>query len=182
MGTVRIYFDCETNGFHPPKYQVVEVGVVAIHESKEIARFASLVYASPEAIEIGKDAFKVNGIKPEDLATAPEASSVAASLQSWLQALLAIYPDATYHAFNNAFDFRKFLCAEPWNLDVARIGECVMKAAKEAMGLSKFPNLGEAAAHFSLKFEGEAHRALADTLMAAGIFEEIIRARKAVSV
>jgi len=181
VGTVRIYFDCETNGFYPPKYQVVEVGVIAIHESKEIARFSSLVYASPEAIEIGKDAFKVNGIKPEDLATAPEASGVAASLQAWLQALLAVYPDASYHAFNNAFDF-EFLCGTPWNLDRTRVGECVMKAAMAAMGTFRWPKLRAAAEYFKLQFEGEAHRAMIDTLMAAMIYEEIIRARKAVSV
>lgn len=185
MGTVatnaRIYLDVETTGLSPFDSQIIEVAAVLFADGVPTSRFESLVHASPEAIERGREALAINKVPPALLASAPPADTVAASLKAWLDAIDQLHPEATYHSFNADFDFR-FLRVAPWLLDQARVGECVMKASMEHMGWSRWPKLRAAAEFFKLEFEGEAHRAMADTLMAARIYEEIIRARKAVSV
>ena len=172
-----IYADVETTGFSSEADQIVEVGLSVIHDAQEIGSFSSLVFASEEAIAAGEEALKANGIDPDLLRDAPPRDQVAEEMWNFLRPILVAFPDLSFHSFNVGFD-RRFLAHNPWSIPRERWGECVMDASMRAMGLSRFPRLGDAIEFFKLKFEGEAHRALPDARMAARVHREILRARE----
>ncbi len=181
LSNEAIITDVETLGFNAEKAQVVEIGLSVLDgEEKEIAAFSSLVFADDAAIEAGKDALDANKIDPDQIRTAPRIELVAAAMWDFLRPIYSAYPGILIHSFNVPFD-RRFLVRDPWMLLAEYWGECIMDASKKAMGTSKFPSLDRAIEHFGLKFEGDAHRALPDARMAAKVYSQINRARKAIS-
>lgn len=177
--------DIETTGRRTYNSRIVEVAAVVIDENfAEIERWSSLVNPGAEAMALAQPkAMEVNKLTTEDLKEAPSTQDAAKAFQE----LLARHPEGTIHAFNNEFD-SWFLAQPPWNVPIARWGECIMKAAMEPMeddqvlelrynGEVKYPNLREAVAYFKLKSE-TSHRAIGDARAAADVYIEILRQRR----
>lgn len=177
MTNARVYFDVETTGFHPADSQIIEIAATLWKDDELVRGFSSLVYATPEAIERGASALAINHISPKDLETAPSVEKVAELVRNFLAPIIVEFPDVTYHSYNRQFDFT-FLYQPPWSIEKERVGECVMEAATEAMGRSRWQKLSKAAEYFNVAWPGEAHRALADCIVAGHVHKEILRARK----
>ncbi len=176
--------DVETTGRRTYNSQIVEVGAVVLDERfAEIERWGTLVNPGPQALALAQPkAMEVNEISEKDLEDAPGPAEAAAGFRKVLER----HPEATIHSFNNEFD-SWFLAREPYNVPLARWGECIMLAAMKIMekanalglrynGKPKFPNLKEALAFFNLKAEAT-HRAVDDARAAADVYVEILRRR-----
>jgi DNA polymerase-3 subunit alpha (Gram-positive type) len=177
--------DIETTGRRTYNSRIVEVAAIVLDERfVEIERWSSLVNPGPEAMALAQPkAMEVNKLTAADLDGAPCTENAAAAFQD----LLDRHKDATLHAFNNEFD-SWFLAQAPWNVPLARWGECIMRAAMEPMdddgalglrynGTTKYPNLREAIVFFGLKSE-PSHRAIGDARAAADVFREILIRRR----
>lgn len=174
----RIYIDTETTGLNKHQDHVVEVAAVATNDNGEVLdTYQSLACPPLEVLESPKIdvALDINKITREELRAAPPAQQVADALRSWL-ARWQSTPDfdaPTLHAFNVEFD-AAFLAREPWNVPRDGWGECVMLAVANG---KRWCKLGVAAITFGLEWDGSAHRALADALMAAKVHQHILTRR-----
>lgn len=170
-----IYVDTETSGLHPSTAVVLEVAGVYVVDGREVDYFQALcnpgeeVLANP-AIDV---ALEINKITREELREAMPTEHVAESFKRFL-VRCGLRSGALLSAFNNQFD-KKFLAVLPWTLDDSLWGPCIMLMAAEAMDpyRKKWPRLKAAAEHFSLEWDGTAHRALADARMAARVHQAI---------
>ncbi len=118
-------------------------------------------------------ALEINKITREELRQALPTVQVAETFKRFL-VRCGLHSGALLSAFNNQFD-QKFLAVEPWAIDNYLWGPCVMLMAAKAMDpyRKKWPKLKAAAEHFSLEWDGTAHRALADARMAARVHQAI---------
>jgi DNA polymerase-3 subunit epsilon len=180
-----VVLDTETTGFQEMLWaRVVELAAVRLDLDGNLAdTFASLV--RPEIHDArSAGAERVHGLTRAMLADAPAAGDVADRFRLWLDGALVT-------SFNVAFD-RPFV--ERMGLDGLRWGPCVMERAMEIMGPAGvlrradpshpryradrewlWPSLAVSANYFGIAFEGDAHRALTDARVAAGIVVAIRR-------
>ncbi len=171
---MRIYIDTETTGFDPVRDKIIEVGAVAWDQGVELGAFERLTWPGEPAFARLMSASvhrPINQVSVDKLRASPLPQEVAGELREFL----ARFPGASIHSYNVEFD-RRFLNRCPWLLREGW-GECVMHASARG---GKWIKLGEATVQFGLKFEGEAHTALADAQMAAKVHWEILRRRSGV--
>jgi DNA polymerase-3 subunit epsilon len=158
--------DFETTGMGPTQgARATEIGVVLLEGGDEVARFASLMRSDvpvPPFIE------RLTGISNAMLAKAPPAEDVMAEVAALTQGCPMV-------AHNASFD-RGF-----WVAELARIGvdasatpfTCTVKLARRLYPQAPNCKLGTLAAFHGLRFEGRAHRALADALVTTALWQRI---------
>lgn len=100
-----------------------------------------------------------------------------------------ILKDKYVTSFNVDYDFTRFLCCDPWNLDnvVKDICNCIMLSATPVCGIVgyyeeyKWPRLDEAyrilCKDNPAKIDNQSHRALDDTLMASHVLISLINSK-----
>ena len=161
-----VVLDVETTGLDPRRHRIVEVALVAIDEERRVVdEWATLV--RPEGGAVDADAFRVNGIRPEDLAEAPGEAEVAAEMARRL------LPDATIIAHHAPFDlgFLHFLFVRhglpPWSGDFI----CTRTAFGVLVPGHK-RSLHHVAAYFGVTIEGR-HRALGDARATAEVYRRL---------
>lgn len=177
-----VVLDTETTGLPRHSFaRVVEVAAVALDDrGREAGCFSSLVRATAEECDLGREALAVNGIDPSWLHGAPGLLDVTEALARW-----CAMHGGVVTAFNVDFD-RCMMERTFYSLSLTW-GPCVMLRAMEVMGPAgalppspgrlaargqrwKWPSLREAMAYFGVEREGDAHRALSDARGAAGVY------------
>ena len=158
--------DFEPTGMGPAQgARATEIGVVVLEGGQEVARFASLMRSDvpvPPFIE------RLTGISNAMLAQAPTAEAVMTEVAALTQGCPMV-------AHNASFD-RGF-----WLAELARIGVdasdtpfvCTVKLARRLYPQAPNCKLGTLAAFHGLRFEGRAHRALADALVTTALWHRI---------
>jgi DNA polymerase III subunit epsilon len=169
MDRSYVAFDLETTSLYPDKDgRIVEIGAVAMHPSgEEIGRFARL--ANPGG-PIPLHARAIHGITDAMVASAPPVRRVLAGFLALL-AQLGGRDSVVLIAHNAKFD-AEFLTYEFLRCDLGPFDFGVIDTL--ALARVHFPELPDhklltVAAHLGLDL-GDAHRALADALRAAGIW------------
>ena len=158
--------DFETTGMGPSQgARATEVGIVVLEGGVEVARFAQLMRSDvpvPPFIE------RLTGITNAMLRQAPPADEVMAQAAQLTQGCPMV-------AHNASFD-RGF-----WVAELARIGvdasatpfTCTVKLSRRLYPLAPNCKLGTLAGFHGLRFEGRAHRALADALVTSALWQRI---------
>lgn len=178
-----VVLDTETTGFPRDSWsRVIELGAVLLDlDGRECDSWSTLVL--PDILdERAAGALAANHITPEMLAGSPNTESAILGFQAWLNRTGARYVTS----FNVKFDLPM---VERMGLHLQWAG-CVMERAMEVMGPAgalpegryggwKWPKLSEAAEFFSVRVDGDAHRALTDARTAAGVVVEILKRRSA---
>jgi DNA polymerase III epsilon subunit-like protein len=180
--TLRIYADCETTGLCAGDHLIASVAGVLKDSERTVSHFYSLANPGEEHLQRDDidEAFAINGLTREMLRAAPPTEEVAKQFGEWLLSCTAAgWQIGDLHAYNRGFDSR-FLAEMPWNVPDAWWGECVMLAAHRVINpYGRWPKLVAAARHFGLEWEGKAHGALPDALMAARVHQKILERRVA---
>lgn len=158
--------DFETTGMGPGQgARATEVGIVLLEAGVEVARFAQLMRSDvpvPPFIE------RLTGITNAMLRKAAPAEEVMAQAAELTQGCPIV-------AHNASFD-RGF-----WVAELARIGvdasatpfTCTVKLSRRLYPEAPNCKLGTLAGFHGLKFEGRAHRALADALVTSALWQRI---------
>lgn len=158
--------DFETTGMGPAQgARATEVGIVLLEGGVEVARFAQLMRSDvpvPPFIE------RLTGITNAMLRAAPPAEEVMAQAAALTQGCPMV-------AHNASFD-RGF-----WVAELARVGVdasatpfvCTVKLSRRLYPTAPNCKLGTLAGFHGLRFEGRAHRALADALVTSALWQRI---------
>jgi DNA polymerase-3 subunit epsilon len=168
--------DFETTGISPDQGdRATEVAIVLVQAGRVVDRFHSLMNAGIPMLPF---ITQLTGISNAMVAAAPDAAQVMADACRFVG-------DAPMVAHNAAFD-RKF-----WVGELARLGlaapqpfACTMLVSRRLYPHSPNHKLGTLVDYHRLPRTGQAHRALADTEMAAALLGQIqhdLRARYGVS-
>jgi len=169
-----IVWDTETTGLPRDSWaDVVDLGAVLVDTSGEIIdQFECLIL--PEVLdERANFALSISGITPELLRA--EGLTVQGALERVDLWIAGLPQGMTFHtSFNIAFD-RPMM--RRMGLEYPAWASCIMLKAQDAMGVSKWPKLKEAAPFFGVVQEEPAHRALADAKTAAKIMIAIQKRR-----
>ena len=170
---MRAYIDVETSGMSRKKgARIVEIGAILVTEQfVEVASLSMLVNPGEESLEGegAPGAFDVNGLGPELLREVTIAADAAKAFHEFVRPVLAEH----FHAYNVQFDSR-FMDIDPWNFSKDNWGECVMIAAKRAMGVGPFPKLQDAAMQLVDYEIAQTHRALDDARLAMRVHKAIV--------
>jgi len=169
-------FDLETTGFlHANGFGIMEVGVLYILPSSKAIEGARIVSAcsliDPKET-IGYKAREITGITQSMIKGQPTFD------EAWLRPFQTMFDNDIMMGFNSKrFDVHGVIkdaerygveMNEPeYHIDVRSVANRVFETNKG--------KLGDFAKRLSVSVEGDAHRALADVLMTAGIANEIIR-------
>lgn len=156
--------DFETTGSGPTA-RATEIGLVLLRGGQEVERFASLMRSDtpvPPFIE------RLTGISNAMLAKAPWAETV-------MRQVAALCADCSLLvAHNAAFD------AAFWRAEMARVGQqevppfaCTVRLARRVYPQAPNHKLGTMVATLGLKTQGRAHRALADALVTAQLWQRL---------
>lgn len=187
-----LVIDTETTGFATfPWSRVVELAAVLLDEQGELAgTFAALV--RPEIHDNRSDGVcKIHGLTKEALKDAPLAGDVAETFRLWKNEKCDLTVRCT--SYNREFDQPM---VERMGLTDLNWGPCIMEMVTDHMGplgLLKpadpkhpkyrpgkkwlWPSLDVAAKHFGVAFEGPAHRALTDAMVASQVLVACYRQR-----
>ena len=192
-----IVIDTETSGWATdPEARVVELGAVYVDARGVIMSEFSMVVCPddplPEKSSVDK-ALAVSGLSREDVAAGIRESRVSGAFHDWLRAITdGGQPDADewlLTSFGVKFDQPMVERMRAWSMH----GEtfwmpCIKDEASTHMKLTdSIPrnvkghrkgaaSLADAAAHFGLTREGDAHRALSDARLAAEVMVALVRA------
>ena len=165
LGGQVLYLDTETTGLAPTTNDLLEVAVV---DESGAVLLDPLV--RPRRRQAWPEAQAVHGIRPEDVATAPELATVAAQLAEVIEAADALV------IYNAQFDLG-FLPARVRKL-AAQKAVCAMEAYSlwvgdwnDYHGNYRWFRLTAAAMAAGHTWSGQAHRALADTLAARSVWQ-----------
>lgn len=145
--------DTETTGLKPTTSHVVEISIV-----DELGATVIDSLINPGA-PIPADATKIHGITDAMVASAPPMSEV-------LPRVLALVAGAQVVIYNSAYD-TQFL---PGLVESAAFVQCAMQRAQKAMRMDRWPKLTAAAEWSGYQWQGNAHRALADSLAARHVW------------
>lgn len=151
-----LFIDTETTGLKPSTSHVVEIAIV--DETGKTVMDTLVNPCSP----IPPDATKIHGIRDEDVASAPKLSEL-------LPTVLKLVSGEQVVIYNSAYD-TQFL---PGLTDAAAFVQCAMNRAQKAMRMDRWPKLTAAAEWSGYQWEGNAHRALADSLAARHVWNHI---------
>lgn len=151
-----IFIDTETTGLDPKSSRVVEIALID-HTGKTL--LDTLI--DPQQ-PIPAEASAIHGIFDDNVAGAPRLVEV-------MPLVCALARGKEVVIYNAHYD-TQFL---PWLRDFADTVRCAMLAAQSAMGLSRWPKLVDAAQWAGHTWEGEAHRALADTRACRAVWAKI---------
>lgn len=164
LGGKVLYLDTETTGLAPTTNDLLEVAVV---DDSGAVLLDTLV--RPRRRQAWPEAQAVHGIRPEDVATAPDRAEVAARLAAVIEAADALV------IYNAQFDLG-FLPARVREL-AAQKAVCAMQAYSlwvgdwnDYHGNYRWFSLAVAAKAAGHTWSGQAHRALADTLAARSVW------------
>lgn len=150
--------DTETTGFDA-QAELLELGVVVVDTTPPFLEvFAVSTLVRPVYFDAARhaDAIAAHGIRPEDVANAPEPAAVRA----WLADGLAAFSVRALTAYNVAFD-RRMLAAYytgPWD-------PCILHAARQRWPGQRMQLADAVRLAGGSEFSG--HRALADARAAA---------------
>ena len=161
MGTDIVFLDTETTGLYPPMDKIVEIAII---DGNGKILLNSLV--NPER-EIPLEVINIHRIDNEMVKSSP-------ILKNLEPELFEILNDKKLIVYNLSFDIR-FL---PRHIvDSVREMDCCMLRFAEVYGEwndyygnYKWKSLSTAANHVGYKWEGVAHRALADTLACRAVW------------
>ena len=157
--------DFETTGISPGGGdRATEVAIVLVEGAQVVDRFQSLMNAG---VRIPAFITQLTGITNAMIAVAPDAACVMADANRFVG-------NAPLVAHNAAFD-RRF-----WQAELARTGLaadhpfiCTLLLSRRLYPLAPNHRLGSLVDYHCLPRTGQAHRALADAEMAAGLFGQI---------
>ena len=163
--TLTAVIDFETTGISPGcGDRATEVAIVLFQGGRVVDRFQSLMNAG---VRIPSFITQLTGITNAMLAGAPEAAQVMRDASRFVGAVPLV-------AHNAAFD-RKF-----WQAELARAGLdapqpfiCTLLLARRLYPQASNHKLGSLVDYHRLPRTGQAHRALADAEMAAGLLGQI---------
>ena len=163
--TLTAVIDFETTGISPGcGDRATEVAIVLFQGGRVVDRFQSLMNAG---VRIPSFITQLTGITNAMLAGAPEAAQVMRDASRFVGAVPLV-------AHNAAFD-RKF-----WQAELARAGLdapqpfiCTLLLARRLYPQAPNHKLGSLVDYHRLPRTGQAHRALADAEMAAGLLGQI---------
>jgi DNA polymerase III epsilon subunit family exonuclease len=161
-------FDFETTGLYPYSGdRICEIGAVRIDSGRKRKKtFHSMINPGRP---ISPGAFNVNGITEEMLDGAPK-------IEKAMPAFMKFIKDSVLVAYNAGFDLGFLECAmgEEINLlDSYLIVDALGLARKLFPGLGRY-GLGPVCDALNIRVDGE-HRAMADALMTAKVFEKELK-------
>jgi DNA polymerase III epsilon subunit family exonuclease len=162
MGTDIVFLDTETTGLYPPRDKIVEIAII---DGNGKILINSLV--NPER-EIPLEVINIHGIDNEMVKNSP-------TLKDLEPELFEILNGKNLIVYNLNFDI-KFL--PRYIVNSIKERDCCMLRFAEAYGEwneyygnFKWKSLSTAANHVGYKWEGVAHRALADTLACRAVWD-----------
>lgn len=182
--------DCETTGLVAGYHDLVQVAVLPLNADLDPLEGVNPFYMNvqPEHPErAAPAALKKNGLKLEVLQYAPSKFEVADYFEEWFAALnLPLGKRLVYLCQNSPFDvafFKQWLGSEGFDRYFCRRGRDTMyaatylndRAAYQAQSVP-FPNvsLEALAGKLGIPYEG-AHDALADCIITAKVYRELLR-------
>lgn len=148
-----LYIDTETTGLKPTTSHVVEIAIV--DDTGKTVMDTLVNPGSP----IPPDATKIHGITDADVASSP-------MLAELLPTILKLVNGEQVVIYNAAYD-TQFL---PGLTTSAAFVQCAMNRAQKAMRMDRWPKLTAAAEWSGYQWQGNAHRALADSLAARHVW------------
>jgi DNA polymerase III subunit epsilon len=158
-----VFLDVETTGFDARKAGVTELALLAPWFASR-PRFTTLV--DPER-PIPPDTIRLNGIDAEMVRGAPPMAKL-------LPDLAEVFSQGIFTAHNVPFDWSFFDVAwqSHFGKPLSMPSLCTLRLARKYLHLGS-NKLTDVAAHFGLALE-QAHRALHDTMVVAGIIERFV--------
>jgi len=184
--TKEIYvIDTETTGLDGyPDDHIIEIAICKVNiEKKTVDKiFDSIVGHDIECWSYPQKQAWIFGNSDLTL----EMVSKAKPLKEIVKKVRKIIRNKYVTSFNVEFDFTRYLCSEPWNLEdvIKDILNCLMMSATPVCGIEgyydeyKWPRLEEA---YDMLCEGnpanikdQTHRAMDDTLMASHVLLSLI--------
>ena len=183
---MEIYvIDTETTGLdgYPDDY-IVELAICKVDTEKKTVEkiFESIVGHDVDSWEHWQRnawIFGNSDLKLEDVNNGPLQEDIVKKVRKILK-------NKYVTSFNTGYDFTKFLCYDPWNLDevVRDICNCIMMEATPVCAIEgyyddyKWPRLEEAYSMLCngnpAKIEDQSHRAIDDTLMASHVLLSLL--------
>ena len=155
-----VAIDFETTGLWPSSvHRAIEVGLVSVEGGRISSTFESLI--NPQ-VEVPDTITRLTGITSKEVGTAPPPTTV-------FPKVVNIIKDAVLVAHNASFD-RKFLEYELLTvLEAKRTFDfiCTMRIARRLYRCMPNHKLGTLAEALEISWDGNAHRALADTRVTA---------------
>ena len=156
-----VYLDTETTGLNPPKAEIVEITIIDDEGNSIIDTLVK-----PLNLTSWPQAQRIHHISPAMVADAPTLDDIAERIKEAVKGKTVVIYNAGYDT--------TFL---PELLDSADSVECCMLRWSEHKGewsdyrqSYKWFKLSDAAAEIGYQWEGEAHRALADTLATRAVW------------
>lgn len=161
-------FDTETTGLDPQTgARVLELAVVRIDaEGNEIDAWSTLCHPG-DGVELG--ATEIHGITADMLAGAPRFADVVGNFVETVRGSILMAHNAPFDLAMLRNEFR--LAGLVW--PEHQVGDTLVAARKLIPGLRSY-KLTALAEHLGIRFEGEAHTALADTRVAAHLATRLL--------
>jgi hypothetical protein len=178
-----VVVDTETTGLghnaRPPRPDgVVQIGYAWRTPRGKIVRWAALCNPGKPYLSGGRatEALWVNGLQLPTILAAPSSKTIAAEFRAHLDNIRDESGcELDVRSYNRSFD-EPFLSARPWVIPSQMWGPCLMQAAQDHLGLSRWPKL-----HVALNLlgimppDGRSHTADVDAHAALLIHERILR-------
>jgi len=182
-----VIIDLETTSADPGNAQILEVG--AVSWSGEV--FSSLCnpgFFTPGALSEYQKALDINGIRPEEVLSAPRAEAVQESFRKWLREQCGGGPLTILGGWNSSrydsvvLDRAGWIPCRYWGIDVMTLAQEIMgkrgALPRSRSGDWKWPRLSEGMAFFEVTPRGDLHRALTDAMATKEILERILGIRE----
>ena len=175
--------DTETTGLgqngRPPRPDgIVQIGYAWRNPRGKVVRWHATCNPGESYLRGGRamEALRVNGLRLDTILAAPPARAVAAEFRERLDAIEdESGKTLELRAFNRSFD-EPFLRSSPWSIPAERWGSCLMVAAQNHLGLSRWPKLGYALSALGMPPPpGRSHTAEVDAHAALLVHEAISR-------
>lgn len=178
-----VVVDTETTGLghnaRPPRPDgVVQVGYAWRTPRGKIVRWDAVCNPGKSYLSGGRadQALWVNKLRLDDILSAPSAKAVAAELRDHLDSIReASGRELEIRSYNRSFD-EPFLSARPWSVPSELWGPCLMQAAQDHLGLSRWPKLHIAMSYLGIMPpSGRSHTAAVDAHAALLVHERMTR-------
>jgi len=178
--------DTETTGLqHQDHSEVIELGIVVLGaDLQELSTYSSLLY--PRVLDARADrALAVNKITSAELRKAPMLEVVLPVVAEGLRRFGVRQLTAYGNFFDQVMWLRSLRACRTWVGETPPFGPCVMETAGRTMKAegvtwaarrhTGHPSLEAAAEWARATREGDAHRALSDARLAAGVVRKLER-------